>query len=117
MKSTKIMDRITKANEEGNKALGTAYTEMGENQLKLKSTLGHLAREARIVSERCAKLAEQAEAIDIETDNATPMPPWNSLGVLQGSGSEIDRLCGESVRLAETLAAMHRVIDGIEDRK
>jgi len=114
MKQIEIMKRMAEADQAGDKPLAAAYAAMGEARLELKTVLTQLEREARIAAERCEKLARQAESCDPDADEPLSAMCWNRLGVLHGQGSEIDRLCGEAVRLGHTIAAMGAILAAIE---
>lgn len=114
MKQIEIMKRMTEAKEAGKTGLAASYAAMGEAQYELRSALRRMAEEARIAAERCEKLARQAEAYDTEAETLPPIT-WNSLGILQSSGSGIDRLCGETALMAKALAAINTVTTAIED--
>ena len=117
MKQIEIMKRMAEADQAGNAALAAAYGAMGEARIELKAILTHLEREARIAAERCEKLARQAGACDPDSDEPLTAMCWNRLGVLHGQGSEIDRLCGEAVRVGHTIAATGAILAAFQKAK
>lgn len=67
--------------------------DMTSRQKRLRSNLEHLQD----------KVARQIERLDADGSIE------NSLGVCQGTASEIDRLCGEIAMLSEALGRLKRV--------
>ena len=115
MRQIEIMKRMAEADQAGNAALAAAYGAMGETLLTLRSTKRQLADSATSTIQRLEKLVQMTDAYDPETD-AQP-PCWNSLGTLQGLGSEIDRLGGEAALLVKVMGTMRALVQSIEEAK
>ena len=78
--------------------------------IELDYVVNQLACNARWATRNCERLARQAaEYRAALSAGKYARPTWNGLGELQGTGVELDRLCGETMRLATSLDHLLRL--------